>query len=415
MKTVERVNFKIFPNEEQKAIIIANCHNARFAYNWGVAIIRECLAKGERYPSAYNLCKEFTRFKHQPGYEWLCKKPASQRATKNAIVKSLQNSMRHFGKGHNKPPIFHSRKKAEMSYYTHEGTTLYEQKQVRIENLGWVKCRNNLPLDDPNVKIAEPLVRYTGDDFELSVVLKYKTPVKPKYHYSDVDVHHRVIGIDIGVRHMAVTSDGDVYDMPKLTKIDRKINRIDRRLSKLYLSYRSYCDSVQACDTKTKYPETRPKSQNLLKLESKRRKYYRKHANIRRNIRCKAVADIVHKYPAAIVIEGIKNPREKWKIKGAHKFNKRLNDLALTDFLNRLEYKCKWLDIPLIKADLSFPSTQMCSCCGNLIDNQLTKDRMFICSVCGHTEDRDVNAACNLRNLGESSMVTYQDSIEKLA
>ena len=91
-------------------------------------------------------------------------------------------------------------------------------------------------------------------------------------------------------------------------------------------------------------------------------------------------------------------------IKGAHKFNKRLNDLALNDFLVRLKAKCEWLDIPYIEADVSFPSTKTCSCCGNLIGNELTKDRMFICSACGFTEDRDINAACNLRNLGETTL-----------
>ena len=414
MKTIERVNFKIYPNPEQEAIIIANCHNARYAYNWGVAIIRGYLDRGERYPSAYKLAKEFNKFKKQEGLEWLYKKPYSQRATKNAIVKSLQNSMRHFGKRHNNPPSFHSRKKAAMSYYTHEGTTVYENKQVRLENLGWVKCNNTLPINDPNVIFADPIVKYSGDDFELSVVIKYKKPVKPNYHYSDVDIHHRTIGIDIGVIHMATTSDGDVYDIPKLPKLDRQLARVDRKLSKLYKSRQSYSDSIQTCDTKTKYPGYKAKSQNLLKLEAKRRRIYKRHANIRRDFRCKAVADIIKKYPEAIVIEGIKNPREKWMIKGANAYNKRLNELALSEFLDRLKYKCEWCDIPLIEADISFPSTKMCSCCGNLIGNELTKDRMFICSACGHIEDRDINAACNLRNLGEN-MIKKSKRKKKIA
>lgn len=406
MKTIERKSFKLYPNPEQAKIIIMNCNNARYAYNWGIAIIKEYMDRGERYPSAYKLAKKFTSYKKQPGFEWLSQKPASQRATKNAIIKSLQNSMRHFGKKHNKPPRFHSKKIAAMSYYTHEGTTLYEHNRVRIENLGWVECRNNLPIDDPNVSFAEPIVKYSGDDFELSVVIKYRKPIKPRYHYSEVDIHHRTIGIDIGVAHMATTSDGDVYDIPKLTKLDRKLARIDRKLSKMYKSPDSYysVDTIQTCDTKTKYPGYKKKSQNLLKLESKRRKIYKKHTNIRKDYRCKAIADIVQKYPEAIVVEGIHNPRSKWMIKGAKKFNKRLNDLALNDFLVRLKAKCEWLDIPYIEADISFPSTKTCSCCGNLIGNELTKDRMFICSACGFTEDRDINAACNLRNLGENTL-----------
>ena len=377
--------------------MLLNCHNARFAYNWAVARIKECLDNKQLIPSKYTLASEFTKFKKQPGYEWLSKKPASQRATKMEIINSISLAIDKFRKKQAKCPSFHSKKRARMAYYSHEGTTLYEHDRVRLENIGWVKCRNNLPLEDKNAKICDPRVIYTGDYFEISCSIKYKNPVKPKYHYSDVDIHHQPIGIDVGITHMAVTSDGKFYDLPskKLAKIDKQIARIDRRIDKI----RQMNRVTQTCDTKTKYPEYEVKSQNLLKLESRRRKLYSRHYNIRKDVRCQAVADIVKKYPSAIVIEDIKDPKESWKIKGAHKFNKKIDDVAVGDFLIKLKYKCEWLDIPLIIADKHYPSSKTCSCCGNTIDNQLTKDRMFICSVCGYKEDRDLNAAYNLRSL----------------
>ena len=397
MKGIERVNFRLYPTKEQEEIMLLNCHNARFAYNWAVARIKECLDNKQLIPSKYTLASEFTKFKKQPGYEWLSKKPASQRATKMEIINSISLAIDKFRKKQAKCPSFHSKKRARMAYYSHESTTLYEHDRVRLENIGWVKCRNNLPLKDKNAKICDPRVIYTGDYFEISCSVKYKNPVKPKYHYSDVDIHHQPIGIDVGVTHMAVTSDGKFYDLPskKLAKIDKQIARIDRRIDKI----RQMNKVTQTCDTKTKYPEYEVKSQNLLKLESRRRKLYSRHYNIRKDVRFQAVADIVKKYPEAIVIEDIKDPKESWKIKGAHKFNKKINDVAVGDFLIKLKYKCEWLDIPLIVADKHYPSSKTCSCCGNTIDNQLTKDRMFICSVCGYKEDRDLNAAYNLRSL----------------
>ena len=397
MKGIERVNFRLYPTKEQEEIMLLNCHNARFAYNWAVARIKECLDNKQLIPSKYTLASEFTKFKKQPGYEWLSKKPASQRATKMEIINSISLAIDKFRKKQAKCPSFHSKKRARMAYYSHEGTTLYEHDRVRLENIGWVKCRNNLPLEDKNAKICDPRVIYTGDYFEISCSIKYKNPVKPKYHYSDVDIHHQPIGIDVGITHMAVTSDGKFYDLPskKLAKIDKQIARIDRRIDKI----RQMNRVTQTCDTKTKYPEYEVKSQNLLKLESRRRKLYSRHYNIRKDVRCQAVADIVKKYPSAIVIEDIKDPKESWKIKGAHKFNKKIDDVAVGDFLIKLKYKCEWLDIPLIIADKHYPSSKTCSCCGNTIDNQLTKDRMFICSVCGYKEDRDLNAAYNLRSL----------------
>lgn len=402
MKSLERVNFKLYPTEEQKEIMLLNCHNARFAYNWAVARIKECLDNKQIIPSKYKLATEFNKFKQQPGYEWLNKKPASQRATKLEITNSISMSIVKFRKNQNNCPSFHSKKCARMAYYAHERSTLYEHDKVRLENVGWVKCRNNLPLSDENVKICDPRVIFTGDYFELSCCIKRKTPVKPKYHYTDVDIHHQPIGIDVGIVHMAVTSDGDFYDLPsnKLSKIDKQIARIDRRIDRS----RRMNQVTQTCDTKTKYPEYEVKSQNLLKLESRRRKLYSRHRNIRKDIRCQAVADVVKRQPSAIVIEDIIDPRASWKIKGAHKFNKKIDDAAIGDFLYRIKYKCDWLDIPLIIADKHYPSSKTCSCCGNTIDNQLTKDRMFICSVCGYKEDRDLNAAYNLRSLA------YNDS-----
>ena len=397
MKKVERITFKLYPTEEQKQIMLLNCNNARFAYNWGVARLKEIVENEHRYPTKYDLATEFAKFKKQPGFEWLNQKPASQRATKLAITNSLGMSLSKHAKKQNNFPAFHSKRNARMSYFSHEGTTVYEHDRVRLENLGWVKCRNNLPLDDENVRLCAPVIIFTGDYFELSCCIKYKTPVKPKYHFSDVDIHHEPIGIDIGVHHFAVTSDGDFYDNPneKVNKLDKRINKISRRIDKIRQMQK--INDLDTCDTKAKYPGY--KSQNLLKLESKRRKLYQKHTNIRKNARCQAVADIIKKQPSAIVIEGITNPMESWGVKGAHKLNHMIANAAAGDFIERIKYKCEWNDIPLIIAHEHYPSSKMCSCCGNRLDNQLTKDRMFVCSNCGYTIDRDLNAAFNLKNL----------------
>lgn len=416
MKCVDRISFPLFPTEEQKQLMIRNCHNARFAYNWGVAKVLECLDRHELPPSRYTLASEFNRFKHTPGYEWLTNNHASQRATKYAIVKQLDNAMQKYLKEHRRPPTFKSKKSgARMSYYTHEETIKFTPGFVKLEGLGMVKCYHDI-TDLSNIKITEPVVIFDGDNFTVSIGIKYKTPIKQKYHYSDVDIHSQPIGIDIGIRHLAVTSNGDVFDIPDLNKIDKRISKIDRKIDKWRREFRdSYYESL-SCDMKTKYPEkTYIKSQNLLKLESKRRKLYRKHCNIRKDIRAKAISTIVKQYPSAIVIEDINFNRDTWKIKGAKKYNKRIMDVSPGDFLETLRKKCEFLDIPLITADHTYPSTKMCSCCGNTVANTLTKDRMFICSECGYTEDRDLNAAYNLRNLASTNIGKKKKKSKKIA
>lgn len=416
MKSVDRISYPLYPNSEQKILLLRNCYNARFAYNWGVSIIRDYISRKELPPSRYTLVKEFNRFKKLPGNEWLVNNHASQRATKYAIIKQLDTAMSKFLKEHRHPPAFKTRKTgARMSYYTHEETILFTPNGVRLEGLGIIKCIHNIN-DTSNIKIVDPIIIFDGDEFRLSIGIKYKTPIKPKYHYSEVDIHSQPIGIDVGIRHMAVTSNNDIFDAPFLPDLDKRIAKIDHRIDKWRTKFRdSYYESL-SCDMKTKYPEKKYiKSQNLLKLESKRRKLYRKHTNIRKDVRCKAINSIVKQYPSAIVIEGMSFTTNSWKIKGAKKYNKRIGDVSPGDFLEQLRNKCEFLDIPLIVADSNYPSTKMCSCCGNTIANTLTRDRMFICSACGYKEDRDLNAAYNLRNLASTDIGKKKKKSKKSA
>lgn len=398
MKTVERISYPLFPTKEQAELMLRNCHNARFAYNWGVAKIRKCLDERSKFPSRYSLAKEFNQFKRQEGYEWLVSDHASQRATKYAITKQLNDAMRVFQSQHRRPPAFKTKRVAKMSYFVDDENTRFDPDQVLLEGLGMVKCRHNFDTFS-DVKIADPSVVYDGDSFTLSIAIVHKTPVKPKYHYSDVDIHSQPIGIDVGIHHMAVTSNGDIFDVPDLSYIDKKIARVDRKIDKWRTKFRGSYYASLPCDTKTKYPENEVKSQNFLKLERRRRQLYKRHYNIRRDVRNKAVSTIVQQYPSAIVIEDIKDPITCWKIKGANRYNKRIADASIGSLFQILKCKCRMLDIPLIKADPKYPSTKRCSCCGNVYDNVLTRNRMFICSRCGYTEDRDLNAAYNLRDV----------------
>lgn len=393
MKTMERVKFKIYPSEIQEKTLMKNCNNARYAYNWGVAKIRNALANKADVPSAYTLSKEFNKYKKLPENSWLIEEGTSQRATKMAFCKQLKMAMQKFTKEKKRPPSFKTKKSGEkMSYYTHEKTTKYLLDSIRIENVGYVKCKHNLPIFDQCVKIVDPIILWNGDYFEMAVTLKYLTPKKPKYHYSENNERASVIGIDVGITHQITTSDGYVYDVPNVSKLEKRIKRLDRKIAKNRKLYGI------AYETKTKSFECIPKTQNFKKLEAKRRKLYRKSANIRKDARCKAISDIFSRYPKAIVIENIKNPRS-WRIKGATNYNHKIQNACIGDVLERIKYKAKWLDVPLYIADETYPSSQICSNCGNRDNNKFSRNRMFKCSRCGHIEDRDINAAKNLSNL----------------
>ena len=407
MKKYQRVTFPLFPTVEQKEIMLANCYNARFAYNWGVAKIQEALDNGTTVPSAYELSREFTQLKRQPGYEWLKNKPASQRATKMAIVKNLKSAMSRFFQGKQRAPSFKTKRNLQMSYCGHEETTVYKNDRVRLENLGYVKCRNNLPLSDRNVRIITPTIVWDGFNFFLSVVLCYIEPIKPKHHFDSVEEHHPPIGIDVGVIHQMTTSDGDVFDVPDVSRIEKRIARMSRRLAKRKNERRkilkqrtneSVSDESHVTKAKSGIDSSLLYSNNYEKLNARRKKLFYHCTNIRRDARLKAVASIFAKHPSAIVIENIVSVKS-WYIESQNKYNHMIQNAAVRNVFDLIKGKCADLDVPLIMADKSFPSTKMCSCCGNRLGNHISRDRVFTCSKCGYKIDRDLNAAYNLRNL----------------
>jgi putative transposase len=83
-----------------------------------------------------------------------------------------------------------------------------------------------------------------------------------------------------------------------------------------------------------------------------------------------------------------------------------LSDAGLSEFLRQIEYKVKWADGIVVKADRFYPSSKTCSNCGNVVNELALSVREWSCTACGNVHDRDVNAAINLKNMAESFAVT---------
>lgn len=371
-------SFKVmlYPTKEQQDKIIKFCNASRFSYNWALSLEKENYEQGNKFINGYDLTKLFTQFKKQDGNEWL--KEISARATKNAIMncaKAYENFFKHkYGF-----PKFKVKGRCKMSCATHEGTTIIEPKRIRLEKLGYVKCHNN---NIPNGTLYNPTIHYDGINywFIVSVEAVHEKSENPK---------SEPIGIDLGLKTLAVCSNNITLKKPNIKKLQKRLKRQQRRASKYYKVMIDYCNQ-----TKTKF-NTLHKSKNLLKLERQIKLTYIRINNILTTNIHEFTTKLIKLNPEAIVIEDLDVVGMR---KNKH-LSKAINEAKFAEIRRQLEYKCLWNNVKLIIADRWYPSSKTCNVCGNIKKKLSLSERVYKCECCNSIIDRDVNAAINLKNL----------------
>lgn len=189
-----------------------------------------------------------------------------------------------------------------------------------------------------------------------------------------VKLTKEIIGIDLGIKTLATCSNGLVFDNPKvLRKRTKQLRKCSKGLSR-----------------KVKGSNNRNKARIRLN------KLHYKIGNIRKDVLHKITTAVARTKPLAVVMENLQISN---MTKNRH-LSKSILDCGFFEFRRQLEYKLKWIGSELILADTFFPSSKMCSCCGNVKKELSLSERTYSCDVCEYEEDRDLNAAINLKNYG---------------
>lgn len=371
---------KLYPTESQKEKIHQTIDVYRFVYNLGLTIQNYAYELDQGYISFYSMCSMFSKIEKSKIYPWLSSIPLS---TIRESLSDLDNAFQKFFKKVNKHPRYHSKKRAKKSFSVRADRTYIHDTYISISGIGYVDIKKN--IIPTNVPIYDPTITFDGYDYWFSCCVE-----KPKIDMSDIPKSEPV-GIDVGIRNMITTSDGKYYHFSDTSKYEKRLKRQQRRLSKDYNLY--FKESIR---TKTKYEDV-PKSKNHFKRLAKQHKSYAKIRYKRHNdINC-ATKEIVSKNPSAIVIENI-SVREQQRDWWARKFTPQM---MYYEIHRQLKYKAADRNIPVIIADKQFPSSQICSNCGQRHD--VYRNKIFKCPYCGFRIDRDLNAAINLRNLAYQS------------
>ena len=385
---IKTIKIQLKPNNKQQTRFFQYANAARFAYNWAIEKQKENYENGGKFISDGELRKQLKKKKKQDDFLWLNK--ISNNVTKQAI-KDACNAYKNFFKGLAKYPKFKSKKHTVPSFYQDVLKIKFTSTHVKIEGiaqsrrpnkqkLNWVKMseKNRIPT---SCKYYNPRIKFDGLNWWLTIGVDFE---EQKTNQNSNDG----IGIDLGIKNLAICSDNNIYrninKTKKVKQLEKKKCRLQRSISRKYEN--------------NKKGESYYKTNNVIKSEKKLLKLNHKLTNIRTNYLHQTTSEIVKREPSFIVIEDL---NVKGMMKNRH-LSKSIQDQKFYEFRRQITYKSEWNNIQLIVADRWFPSSKLCSCCGYIKKDLKLSDRIYVCKECGNIIDRDYQAALNLKQYGEN-------------
>ena len=376
---------EINPTFEQKQIINRTIGVCRFVYNFYLAHNKEIYNTENRFVSGMEFSKWLNNefIPNNQEYGWI--KDVSSKSVKQSIM-NAEKAFKMFFKGKSRFPKFKKKSKSDVKMYFVKNNPKdceCERHRIKIPILGWVRLKEKgyIPTTKQGYIIKSGTVSMKAGRYYVSVVveeLKTKKPVLNDFG----------IGIDLGIKELAVCSNGEIYKninkTSRVRKLMKKLRREQRSLSRKYERYKRQ-------NKNTKGEATR---QNIHKQKLKVQKLYHKLACIRTDYINKVISEIVKTKPLWITVE---NLNVSGMMKNRH-LAKAIAQQKFYEIRTKLQIKCKALGIELRLADRFYPSSKTCHNCGNIQSDLKLSDRIYHCGKCGYIEDRDYNASLNLRD-----------------
>ena len=393
---------RLLPNNKQATKFFQFADGARFAYNWALEQEKTNYENGGKFLSNCDLRKKFTKFKKNPEAAWL--NDISNNVTKQAI-KDACDAYKRFFKGLSGHPNFKSKRKTRPGFYQDTDKIKFTGTHVKLEKIAdstrknrkaanWVRLaeKNRIPV---GCKYINPRITFDGIYWWISVGVEESEAVgKP-----DRD---RGVGIDLGIKDLAVCSDGETYKSinksSKVRKLEKRLKRQKRRQSRMMENNIDHYITDAKGYRHPVWKKPISEYRNFIKRKGEVQKTYKRLSNIRQDYLHQKTAETVNREPKFICIEDL---NVKGMMKNKH-LSKAVQEQELREFRRQIQYKADWHNIPVIVADRWYPSSKICCCCGHIRKDLKLSDRTYICPECGNVIDRDYQASVNLERYGEA-------------
>ena len=383
-KLLKSFKTEINPTEEQKVRIRKTIGTCRFIYNFYLTHNKELHESGKKFMSSsrFRVWLNNEYLPNHPEYSWI--KEAYSKSVTQA-VNDGQTAFTRFFNHKSAFPKFKKKGKSDVKMYfvrNNPKDCLCERHRIKIPSLGWVRIKEKgyIPTTKDGYVIKSGHVSIKADRYYVSVLIEI--PDKRTANNSS-----KGIGIDLGLKDFAIVSNGKTYKninkSAKLKKLEKKLVREQRSLSRKYENLKKG-ESTQ--------------KRNIQKQRLKIQKLHHRIDNIRTDYINKTIAEIVKTKPSHITIEDL---NVSGMMKNKH-LSKAVASQKFYEFKTKLLAKCKEYGIELRIVDRWYPSSKTCHCCKSIKKDLKLSDRIFRCD-CGYIEDRDFNAALNLRDA-----ITYE-------
>lgn len=358
--THKAYKYRIYPNKLQRQALSQTFGCVRYVYNWALEKKQSAYKEnGESIPIS-QLSKELTFLRHQKDTIWL---NGVSRIPLTEALRNLNRAYTNFFKRRGGKPKFKSKYARQSAYYRHNDIKI-TGRGIKFQKIdGDIKVRWHRPLpEDCEIRSAVVSKDKMGRYFvSISIIetIAQLEPIKTK------------IGIDLGLTHFAITSNGNkTINLRIFESLEKKLRRAQRVFAR-----------------------RKKGSKNRAKAKLRVDKIYAKIVDKRR--------DFQHKLSKMLIDENQAIGVEKLRIQNMMK-NKRLakaiGDVSWGEFIRMLEYKGKWYGRDVVPLDTFFPSSKTCSTCGHKVDDMPLSIRQWTCPECYTKHYRDINAAINIRN-----------------
>ncbi|MBO5376127.1 MAG: transposase [Bacilli bacterium] len=369
--------FRLYPNDKQKELIHKTFGCTRFIYNY---FLNEC--KENEYQKAYDMCNKLKELLIE--YPFL--KEVDSCSLRNSIF-NLEDSYKNFFEKRSNYPKFKSKFNKQSyrttcirSSYKGNGYSNIEidlkNRKIKLPKLGLVDIRGYRNLYNINGKIINVTVeKETTNKYYVSVIVEEVEVINKKKNPTSI------VGIDLGIKDLVVTSNGEKYTNPKeIKKHEKRLKRLQKKLSRQIRE-----------------------SNNYYKTKLRISRLHSKIKNSRRHNLIEIVNRIVKEHDIII--------SEKLKVKemsSNHNLAKQILDASFNKICNLLKWKAKLEGKYYYQVDAYYPSSKICSHCGNKTKKTSNLSiRKWECINCGYENDRDINASINI--MFEGLKIHYQN------
>jgi len=360
--------YRIFPSESQKELIAKHIGSSRFVYNLALETKNTAYLGSKHNFSPFDLIKQLPELKKE--CEWL------KEVNSQSLQQSIQNmdiAFKKFFKGAGFPK-FKSKHKGKQSFSIPQNVLVENDLLIIPKFKEGIKISLHRPTEGI-IKSATISATSTGKYF-VSILCDTKQDIPSKEPIKE----STTIGVDLGIKDFATTSEGEVFENPKnLRKAQSRLKYVQRKYSK------------------NKGKRTKKRLALLHEKVVNKRK------------------DFLHKVSTKLIRENQTIALENLNVAGMvknHNLAQAISDVSWSTFVTMLEYKADWYGKNILRIGRFAPSSKTCSCCGTINKELTLKDREWTCPKCNSVLDRDISAAINIKSFALKNNLSGEHTLK---